>query len=308
MVVTYSLAIAIGSIGGALVSGLITYLLQNKHESQKLRREGYGEAIAALYAWYEYPFQIRRRVSDSQETLDRLVQLGNENQQRIARSLAWMAIDSNDAYVHYHELVKQVKAITAEYIKEAWKLPPTRNSIDLNLGSWIPETIDDKAKEFLDHISPAKFNADRYIIIKDRRDNRRDSMDAEVEDIKSSRDKYITWSDMHRMINDRFIGNISGFFCAGIFGGYILINNRYTDPNSMEGESALLLWGMTVTLMSSHMLVIAFEFLSRRSFKYIKIPFFKGLNIRNIMYGAIISFLSLFIPLILFLWFVAIVN
>lgn len=185
----WTLAIAFGSVIGALTSGLVTYLFQHRHESRKLRREGYGEAIAALYAWHEYPFQIRRRTSNSPETLDRLVQLGNENQQRIARSLAWIALDNDISYHQYQKLVEQVKNIVAKYIKEAWRLPPILDSVDINLGSWGPKSIDDIVKNFLDNISLSKLkNLKKLANWVARVKNRRSF---ETESIKQNEDKYI---------------------------------------------------------------------------------------------------------------------
>lgn len=149
----WPLTIAIATLVGALASGLVTYIVQHRYETRRLRREGYGEAVAALYAWYEYPFQIRRRLSNSEETLDRLVQLGNENQQRIARSLAWMALDSNVSYIHYQELVAKVKGKVSKHIQEAWSVSFIQRPEDINLGSWSPESIDSIVKEFLDNLS-----------------------------------------------------------------------------------------------------------------------------------------------------------
>lgn len=274
----WALAIAIGSVIGALTSGLVTYLFQHRHESRKLRREGYGEAIAALYAWYEYPFQIRRRTSNSPETLDRLVQLGNENQQRIARSLAWMALDNNTSYLQYQKLVKKVKNIVAKYIKEAWKLPPVLDSVDINLGSWGPKSINNIVKNFLDKISFTKSS------------------------------KYITWSDIHRIFNNRLIGSISGFIGIFILAVHIMIDHRYTDPNSIEGQNAILLWSMTLTLMSSYILIFASTFLSRRTYRETKLPLLKSINVDNSIGGFIIAVLSFITPLILFYCFIAIID
>lgn len=311
----WALAIAIGSVIGALTSGLVTYLFQHRHKSRKLRREGYGEAIAALYAWYEYPFQIRRRTSNSPETLDRLVQLGNENQQRIARSLAWIALDNDTSYLQYQKLVEQVKNIVAKYIKGAWKLPPILNSVDINLGSWGPESIDDLVKNFLDNISPIRFKYLKKFVnwrvrVKKGSDDDIDSKDSKVvvEDIKRSGDKYVNWSDMHRMFNDRSIRSIFGLIGTFILGVQILIDHRYTDPNSVEGQNAILLWSMTVTLMSSYILIFASAFLSRRTFKETKIPFRKTINAKNTICGVIIAIFSFIAPLILFYIFRAIID
>lgn len=305
----WTLTIAIGSLSGALASGLITYLVKHKHINHKLRLEGYGEAVSALYAWYEYPFQIRRRLSDSQETLDRLIQLGNENQQRIARSLAWMALDRKDAYVRYQKLVEKVKEATAEYIKEAWKLSPIRYSVDINLGSWGPETIDDIVKGFLDRISPTKLRylqklINKYVKGKKKGDVESNSTDSKIDNIKSSADKYVPWSYIHRISKFRSRINIIGFIVVFLFSAYIMISNRYIDLNSIEGQSALFSWGLTISLMSSHLLVFFSERYSRRFYYTDSI---ETRYDRYIKYGVYTTFLSYSIPLgfllaLRFLW------
>ncbi len=244
-----ALIIAIISLGGSIANGLLTYLITYRRETKKLRREGYGEAVAALYAWYEYPFQIRRRLSNSQEMLDRLIQLGNENQQRIARSLAWMALDRKDAYVRYQKLVDKVKAVTAEYIKEAWRLSPIRYSVEINLGSWGPESIDDKVKDFLNHMSPTK---QKWWCVRRKKKS-----------AVKSEDKYITWNDLRTMFTGRFIGNILALVGASIFAVTIMFNNRNIDQNSPEWDSVITLWGVIFSLIISLALVSIFECLSR---------------------------------------------
>lgn len=305
----WPLTIAIVTLVGALTSGLVTYIVQHRYDARKLRREGYGEAVAALYAWYEYPFQIRRRLSDSEETLDRLIQIGNKNQQRIARSLAWMALDSIVSYIRYQELVEKVKEGVAKHIQEAWSVSFIQRPEDINLGSWGPESIDSMVKEFLDNISPTKLKylkkfANWLARVKNRRDAKSDSKGSEVEGIKRNEDKYITRNDMRRMITDRLIGSVGGFILAGILGVSIVFSNRYIDLNSMEGQSIISFWSMTITLMSSHILIFAFEWSSRGHLKNTKTP----LKYKNIVYGALISFLALFGPIMFFAWLVAIFN
>lgn len=109
---------------------------------------------------------------------------------------------------------------------------------------------------------------------------------------------------MHRMITDRLIGSVGGFILAGILGVYIVFRNRYIDLNSMEGQSIISFWSMTITLMSSHILIFAFELSSRGHLKNIQPP----LKYKNIGYGALISFLALFGPIMFFTWLVAIFN
>lgn len=145
IVVPFGVAVVAGLLGG----GLVTFLIQRRDTNRRLRRDGYAEAVAALHAWHEYPFQIRRRTSDKPETLDRLVGLGHETQQRLVRSLAWVAVDDQDAYKHYVAAVDAVKALVGDWARKAWEAQPIDGAAQMNLDGWGPEPIDDVIEAML---------------------------------------------------------------------------------------------------------------------------------------------------------------
>ena len=149
IVVPFGIAVVAGLLGG----GLVSFLIQRRDADRRLRRDGYAEAVAALRAWYEYPFQIRRRTSDSPETLDRLVTLGHENQQRLVRALAWVAIDDRDAHRHCADAVDAVKRRVGDWAKKAWDASPIDGAAHMNLNGWGPEPIDDVIEAMLDAVA-----------------------------------------------------------------------------------------------------------------------------------------------------------
>ncbi len=149
IVVPFVVAATAGLLGG----GLVTFLIQRGDANRRLRRDGYSEAVAALYSWHEYPYQIKRRSSDDPENLDRLVQLGHENQQRLARSLAWVACDDHDAFVRYREAVDSVKTAAGDWVRDAWTSSPIKNASEMNLDKWGPPSIDQAVKDLLDALS-----------------------------------------------------------------------------------------------------------------------------------------------------------
>ena len=149
IVVPFGVAVLAGLLGG----GLVMFLVQRRDRNRRLRRDGYAEAVAALHAWYEYPFQIRRRTSDKPGTLGRLVGLGHEIQQRLARALAWVAVDDQDAYRHYVAASDAVKARVGDWAKKAWVAPPIDGAAQMNLNGWGPKPIDDIIKALLDRLA-----------------------------------------------------------------------------------------------------------------------------------------------------------
>ncbi len=145
--------LVVAVIAGVFGGGLVTLQVQRGDANRRLRRDGYAEAVAALYSWYEYPYEVRRRTSDDPETLDRLVRLGHQNQQRIARSLAWVAGDNQGAFTHYRDTVDSVKDGVGDWTRDAWDSAPIQAASEMNLGGWGPESIDDEVEALLEALA-----------------------------------------------------------------------------------------------------------------------------------------------------------
>jgi hypothetical protein len=63
---------------------LITAGIAGLRDAAAKRRDGYASAMKALVARTEFPYRVRRRSSDSPETLTALTQLGNDIQEQLA--------------------------------------------------------------------------------------------------------------------------------------------------------------------------------------------------------------------------------
>ena len=119
-----------------LTSGVIVLALQRRWAAQDRRRDQYAEAVAAVVAWIEYPFRIRRRTSGAPTTLTELANIGHDLQERLARNEAWLATYDKDAKAGYTELVGEVKKRTRPLIQKAWAATPTTSGTSMNLNGW----------------------------------------------------------------------------------------------------------------------------------------------------------------------------
>src|SRR4051794_25186091 len=75
--------IALALLGSSVVAGLITSVLGNLRAAATARREGYANAVRSLIARGEYPYRVRRRVSDDADVLAALVSRGHDLQEQL---------------------------------------------------------------------------------------------------------------------------------------------------------------------------------------------------------------------------------
>ncbi len=148
----YALPILIALVAGFVGGSLITYLVQRSDAKRIARKDGYSAAVAALYSWHEYPYRVRRRTSDGAATLDRLTELGHGAQERLERSLAWVATDDKKTYARFLVLVEDDKRAVGPWLKDAWLCPPITEAASMNLTDWGPNSIDSKVKDFLERL------------------------------------------------------------------------------------------------------------------------------------------------------------
>ncbi|HEY6935142.1 MAG TPA: hypothetical protein VI452_17205, partial [Marmoricola sp.] len=83
--------VALTLLGSSVVAGLITSVLGNVRTAATARREGYAKAVRTLIARGEYPYRVRRRVSDDPEVLAALVERGHDLQEQLAACRTWVA-------------------------------------------------------------------------------------------------------------------------------------------------------------------------------------------------------------------------
>lgn len=131
----------------ALVAGSIGGLVGRLNVTAERRREHYAEAVAALVAWCEYPYVIRRRTSDDPATLERIANTGHELQERIARAQTWVGTEHPKMGEAYRRLVRSVKGQVGPIIEEAWRCEPVASAEDMVLNGWGREQCSDAMEQ-----------------------------------------------------------------------------------------------------------------------------------------------------------------
>jgi hypothetical protein len=129
---------ALALLGSSVVGGLITTVLGNLRTAATARREGYARAVKTLIARSEYPYRVRRRVSDAPEVLAALVERGQDLQEQVAACRTWVASEHRVLGNLFEQALADIDAAAGPYTSEAWNSEPTTTAAGMNLGGWGP--------------------------------------------------------------------------------------------------------------------------------------------------------------------------
>lgn len=102
------------------------------------RRENHAAAMRALLGWHELPYQIRRRVNDSDTEIARLRDLAHGLQQDISYYKALLFSENRHLGRCYEQATDGIKTATSEHIKDAWQAPPGNGPAGQVLDGWGP--------------------------------------------------------------------------------------------------------------------------------------------------------------------------
>lgn len=92
-------------------------------------------------AWWEYPYRIRRRTSDTPETLSALAALGHDLQEQLARHRAWVAAESRILIRVFDHALAEARTPVANACKDAWEHPPITAPAQMNLDGFGPGDV-----------------------------------------------------------------------------------------------------------------------------------------------------------------------
>lgn len=135
-------------IGSSLVTTILTHVLTGRSTAAQSRRRGYADALAALVAWYEYPYRIKRRASDEPTVLAGLVDRGHDLQERLAATHMWVRSDSTWVGEVFNDVRWQMDREVGPLCKDAWHAPPVSSAADMALGEWGPGSLDELVARF----------------------------------------------------------------------------------------------------------------------------------------------------------------
>lgn len=132
------LLLGIALLGSSVLAGLITSVLGNLRAAATARREGYANAVRSLIARGEYPYRVRRRVSDDADVLSALVERGHDLQEQLAACRTWVASEHRVLGQLFEEALTAIDTTVGPAIKDAWDTPPVSSATGMNLNGWGP--------------------------------------------------------------------------------------------------------------------------------------------------------------------------
>jgi hypothetical protein len=143
----------------ALTGALVTLAVSGVRARRDRRRDLYAEAFAAVTAYWEYPYIVRRRRHDepAAERVRISEQLGKV-QERISRHEAWIRIENRHVAAAYVELIAATRKIMGPQISEGWRTPAITDDESMNIGTVSRGGLAVAEEAYLeavrDHLSP----------------------------------------------------------------------------------------------------------------------------------------------------------
>ena len=132
------IVIALTLLGSSVVAGLITSVLGNLRAAATARREGYANAVRSLIARGEYPYRVRRRVSDDPDVLAALVSRGHDLQEQLAACRTWVTSEHRALADLFGKALAEIDATVKQATVDAWNQAPVTTAGGMNLNGWGP--------------------------------------------------------------------------------------------------------------------------------------------------------------------------
>ncbi len=132
------LAVAVAALVSSVVAGLITSVMGNLRASAATRRDGYVNAVRVLIARAEYPYRVRRRVSDDPDVLAALASRGHDLQEQVAACRTWVNSEHQTLGALFDRALGSIDTTVNPSTADAWRLPPITTAPGMNLAGWGP--------------------------------------------------------------------------------------------------------------------------------------------------------------------------
>lgn len=135
-------------LGSSVLTAILSRILDRSAAAAQARREGYVRAVRVLVARHEFPYRIRRRVSDEPAVLTELAKLGHDLQIDLAAARVWVASESPRLGKLYGSVIARIDASVGPACKAAWESDPVTESRKMNLEGWGPSSSNDLITHF----------------------------------------------------------------------------------------------------------------------------------------------------------------
>jgi hypothetical protein len=110
----------------AAMAALIGYWMTYRAKRTETKAESYAKALAAVEAYKQLPYRIRRRTSADANTRAELERLISDVEQEIAFYRRWLLLDSERVGLAYDALVRRVYKVGSDFRREAWMQDPAK--------------------------------------------------------------------------------------------------------------------------------------------------------------------------------------
>jgi hypothetical protein len=131
-------AVAVTILGSTVLATLVTAVVTGLRSSSAARREGYASAVEAVVAWFEFPYRVRRRTSDTPDALGGLASVGHDLQQRLAGRLAWVAAENNVLSDVFDTVLDAARPRVSTSLTEAWNTAAVSAAREMNVSPFGP--------------------------------------------------------------------------------------------------------------------------------------------------------------------------
>lgn len=125
-------------LGASLLAAVLTSVLTGLRGLATARRDNYAAVVESVVAWAEYPYRVRRRTDDEPATMTRLVELGSDLQENVARRRAWVETESPAVGEEIGRVIENVRSRVGPSIAEAWRTPPVTSAAGMNVSPFGP--------------------------------------------------------------------------------------------------------------------------------------------------------------------------
>jgi hypothetical protein len=135
----------------AAVVSLFGLWLNGVRQERARRREIFAQALAAVVAYQEFPYAIRRRRNDQPgEERVRLSEDLRVVQKELAFHLAWVELEGSAKTAgHYRALVAETRRVAGGYMRDAWNGEPTSEDSEMNITDIDYGTLEEPQAAYL---------------------------------------------------------------------------------------------------------------------------------------------------------------
>jgi hypothetical protein len=152
-------------IAAAIAAGvsLVALWRNGLRQERSRRRHHFAEALAAVVAYQEFPYAIRRRRHDCRgEERVRLSEALRDVQERLAFHQAWVELEADPETAEaYRNFVGATRRVAGGYMHQAWDSKPTSRDDQMNIDDIDYSELQPLQQTYLEavaaELSPRRF-------------------------------------------------------------------------------------------------------------------------------------------------------